>query len=444
MEEFEVVRSLRCCKRRSVMKDLQSFGRRWQRSRQRIGVVFPSTKVSGECASLVRALAFQGHSVTVYCVGVQSPEVRASLGTSPVRLRTGAVPRMFRIFLEVMTSAIWGEESKQGERVAVFVYAVLLALRVVVGSLILYVYKQLSTILGKSTESRPYMYDVGIFFLRPDVAEFCLRRLCRATVAADEETWKFLDLARISKSLRRRVHCRHRLVWTDLDAEKWPGARVIYPPFDVGTSKCSTLSTNFFGFSGEFFVSLPLSAADAQLAVDAFILFIADLNATPDEGITATAALPRLVVMLQSEINVTEISDPAGVVEFVLLSRNCTTTHQKVVGRKFSEICSACVALLNTPTLVNDVATVVTFMEFAKPVISTIARCTVEPLRANATGVLAKAKTPTAVKEALTTFWRAKADWSRLGTRGKQRAETEFCREIFANRLDEFVEEILA
>ena len=154
--------TLRCCKRRSVVSDLNYFGRHWQRSRQRIAVLLPSG-IDSRRMALIAALTRKGHSVTVYLPNEETH--LQTLRDIKCRVRDKVVPAWLR--------------SSSGCDFIAF----LLSIRVLAGTLLLYLWNVFTRFLTWSQSKKESvdscMYDFVFLYDSFEIPAQILRGVCR-------------------------------------------------------------------------------------------------------------------------------------------------------------------------------------------------------------------------------------------------------------------------
>ena len=407
-------RSLKCCKRRSVLSDLQGFGQRWQRSRKRIAILNPSPHFSEHLTLVATLFADQGHAVTVYCSAPPSAEVLGILRKSPLRLRARFFPRIVRL-----TALAW-----LCEETAVSLFSLILALRVLLGCLVSWVFRlarQLSYVEAKSDE----IFDVCIFYEHSFFPQLILHNFCKYTIfvpLGEPGNLSFFENFQVFRFLRDRLESpvTRTVVSSDLEAVGFRTVSVVYPPIDLLIrGLCISRSSGEVAFGGPFILTLDREEAppeDFALSTAAFEIFAEKIGKSED-GRGAGLAKPRLVVLSDRE-NL-EISFP-------------------LTEQNFKKALKQSLCLLHTPTGVNEVAIPCYAMHATRPVVTCVSQCTIEPVRHGATGFISRAPTPEAVSDALILMW--KSDWGLLGARARQRVESEFSTAAFSKRIDDLLE----
>jgi glycosyltransferase involved in cell wall biosynthesis len=257
---------------------------------------------------------------------------------------------------------------------------------------------------------------------------------------------------------------------TDWEAMRWSSERqvtTIYSPVVSVSSplspshhtRWSTIFSNLDLHPKSYFVMLAWYSklSDLCLGIEAFGAFLSshmpppgELPSEEEEGSTGSTAkffkLPKLViadvlkedyVMVMKEVHRLKLVEGA---EVILLLRN--TINPAGIGNLIENS----VALLHTPSDINDIRIPCAGMLAAVPVISTMSFCSSEPVRHESTGILVKAGSPQMLAQSIDMIYNMHStrpvEWRRMGQRGKQRAVTEFSIEMFGSRLDDVLESL--
>lgn len=488
------LRSLRCCKRRSVVRNLRGFGSKWASSRLRIAVIHPDPirtspyssfsklSPSSELAlAAVAGLSLQGHSVTLYTSGYRQKDIPEYLWETSGDVKA-SLPRLLRLALFPSNTS--------GSRLTTALVSVIISIRVLVACIVSYVVNFLlclvPVLLHKAKLRPPSLLDVVITFddttlphllLYPfagDVVHFPNGKEYESIVPVDSF---------FAEKLCNMSHCRMIIGTSDSESIRWSMAAAhmgqpwqvvtVYPPV-IGLSQSvltptassrRTLDSEYNEKISEilrsprpFFMALAWypDSSDLILGLEAFALFLngklpssaVECQSEPEEdGCTGSATLktlPRLVIAgidldtnylaILREINRLRLVENEDV---VLIDSSCSSAF-------LADLMGNCVGLIHTPGEVNHVRIPCAAMLAGRPVVTTVSFSKTEPVRHEATGTLVKARSASVVAQAIENlfnlFVNRHHEWTRMGLRGKQRVVTEFSIEMFGSRLDDLLE----
>ena len=150
MPRDDGLRSLRCCKRRSILNNLRGFGQKWSASRQRIAILhlqpvrsdqFTTYSKSSSTSELALAaaagLSLQGHSVTLYTPGYRHKDIPDYLWDSSADIKS-CLPRIVRLALFSRGSPI-SHHSSSSSTLVMGIVALILSIRVIFHCIISFV-----------------------------------------------------------------------------------------------------------------------------------------------------------------------------------------------------------------------------------------------------------------------------------------------------------------
>lgn len=473
------LRSLRCCKRRSVLTNLRGFGKQWSTSRQRIAIIHtspirtdpystfnPQGSSSYIALAAVAGLSLQGHTVTLYTSGFRHKDIPDYLWETQAEVKA-CVPRVVRL---AMTSS-----PKYNEYAQILV-TVWICVRVLLNCLLTFLVDLMWSLLpqviqrarGGLRNRNTTLIDTVITFdsVVPHVllAPFA-GQIIHFPMNSEPE-----DFGTTRRFFRRIVPSVDLFITTtDWEAMRWASERhvtTIYSPVASISSPLSPANRSrwqsFFSEMDlqprEYFVMLSwyTKFSDTFLGVEAFRAFLGSHMPPPgelpseEEGSTGSTAkclkLPKLVIadvrkedflLLQKEVQRLKLLES---VEVVLVVRD-SVSHAGIANLVENSI-----GLLHTPSDINDVRIACAGMLSSVPVIATMAFCSSEPVRHESTGILVKAGSAQLLAQALDQVYNLHAtrqvEWKRMGQRGKQRVVTEFSIEMFGSRLDDVLESL--
>lgn len=487
------LRSLRCCKRRSVVSNLRGFGNKWASSRLRIAILHPAPVRPGPFAAFARSasssqlalaavagLSLQGHSVSLYTSGYRQKDIPDYLWETSGDVKT-CLPRLFRLALFPVS----GSRCEWGNTVV----SILISVRVILSCLVAYVLNFLWSLLPVMVQrARPgarhnsALLDVIITFedavlphvlLSPFVGEivhfpiykslseilghkifssvlFNLSRCDLVVGTTDHESisWSMLSLPLQVATVYAPVIAAVPSVLTPTSS-----SRRLSMASPSGPSQYEERINQIKSGSRPFFVSLAWypDFSDLLLAVEAFSLFLASHQPTeqsePEEdGCTGSARvlhLPRLVVagvdrdnhlLLLREINRYRLTENDDII----------VLDSGLPPALLAELMESSIGLIHTPGEVNQVRIPCAGMLAARPVITTVSFSQSEPVRHESTGILVKARSAHVLAQTIDNLFTMSvnrtAEWARQGLRGRQRVVTEFSIEMFGSRLDDVFE----
>ena len=490
------LRSLRCCKRRSVVSNLRGFGSKWAHSRLRIAIIHPNPiranqhssfskhSTSSELAlAAVAGLSLQGHTVTLYTAGYRQKDIPDYLWETSGDVKS-CIPRLLRLALYPNGSSACGEVTSG-------LVSILISIRVLISCLAAYlvnlVLSLVPVVLHKSKLRHPTLLDVVITFEDVTLPHLLLYPFAGEVVhcpnGKDYSSIVPMD-SFVGEKLCNMSRSRMIIGTTDSESINWTmvtshvglAAQVVtvYPPV-IGSSQSVLTPTGsnrrrsievespyqekvsaIVRSSRPYFMALAWypDPSDLVIGIEAFSLFVlskqapAETTSEPEEdGCTGSATLktfPRLVIAgidldtnyltILREINRLKLIENEDV---VLVDSNCPPSL-------LSDLMSSCVGLIHTPEEVNQVRIPCAAMVASRPVITTVSFSKTEPVRHEATGILVKARSASVIAQAIenlfTLFVNRHHEWSRMGLRGRQRVLTEFSIEMFGSRLDDAFE----
>ena len=443
-----VPRPLRCCKRRSVLTDLHGFGRRWQKSRQRIAVLYPSLfalqdpsfrspdyrvsrnqdqpsqqpsssplsassptlplpdysepfkpGLSSQAIHLIVALALEGHSVTVYCSGDPGPNAVA-LETYPIRVRARIVP----LWLRSLTTDFLPES------ICLNLYSFLLALRVLIGTMMLFAWNLFSR---SDTE-----YDLLLLFGTCEIANLLLCRSCKATVFVPDGNFLGVQKFPCTNPILTRFMRR-------LPASFRPLPHVLLDSESVPLFWRKKFIVHFVAPPLTLMLARPAEPANPAIATfckgPRYILAVSHSQTEFDE---LRPSLERFLSKFQDArvlVLSSNESPPSNSERFTTLPFSQTSLEESLQGQ---------VVALVHPNL--SCFCLHTAMSKEVPIITTGGSL----LRHGANGLL---HSPNALSE----MWSLPpAARVRMGELAKQKVHTEFSLESYGGKLDELVEEL--
>jgi len=489
------LRSLRCCKRRSVVSNLRGFGSKWASSRLRIAVIHPDPirtsphssfsklSPSSELAlAAVAGLSLQGHSVTLYTSGYRQKDIPDYLWETSGEVKA-SLPRLLRL-------ALFPNNAPRSRLVSQ-VFSVLISIRVLISCIVSYIVNFLlclvPVLLHKAKLRPPSLLDVVITFEDSTLPHLLLYPFACAVVhfPNGKDYGSIVPLESfLGEKLCNMSHCRLIVGTSDTESINWSMAAshlglnsqvvTMYPPVIAQTqsvvtptgssrrslsdSQYSEKITSIVRNPRPFFVALAWypDPSDLVLAIEAFSLFLQNKlpafamegQSEPEEdGCTGSATLktlPRLVIAgidlgtnyltILREIHRLKLVENDDV---LLIDTNCPSSL-------VSDLMSSSVGLIHTPGEVNHVRIPCAAMLASRPVITTVSFSKTEPVRHEGTGTLVKARSASVVAQAIENlfnlFVNRHHEWIRMGLRGKQRVLTEFSIEMFGSRLDDLLE----
>lgn len=495
------LRSLRCCKRRSVISNLRGFGSKWASSRLRIAVIHPSplrsnyhssfckSPTSSELAlAAVAGLSLQGHSVTLYTSGYRQKDIPEYLWETSGDVKP-CIPRMARLVLFPANGARY--------RWVTEIVSIIISIRVVISCALAYLVNFLLAlipwILQKARFRHQNMLDVVItfedtilphFLLCPfvgDVVHFPNGKDYASIVPLDSI---FCDKV-FNLSRTRLVVCAsdsESIRWSMLATHVGIPFQVVtvYPPV-VALSPSALTPTSSSRRSIELSSDFPTSAqceqrinaiiksarpffmalawypepSDLTIAVEAFSLFLHGRLPSPvegqsepeEEGCTGSATLTTKPVLViagvdqeSSYLSLLREINRFKLIEnddVVIIDSNCPSSL-------IADLMNNSVGLIHTPGEVNHVRIACAAMLACRPVITTVSFSKTEPVRHEATGILVKARSGSVIAQAIENLFNLyvnrQHEWRRMGLRGRQRVLTEFSVEMFGSRLDDLLE----
>lgn len=483
------LRSLRCCKRRSVLNNLRGFGKQWSTSRQRIAIIHTSPiradpystynslgSSSYIALAAVAGLSLQGHTVTLYTSGFRHKDIPDYLWETQAEVKA-CVPRVVRL---AITNSSKCEDSKYHEYAQRLV-TVWICLRVLFNCLLTFLVDMMWSLLPQVIQrARGIRYAVGVparsTLLIDTVITFdsVIPHVLLAPFAGQIIHFPMNsepeDFGSSRRFLRRIVPSVDLFVTTtDWDAMRWASERHVTTIYSPVVSISSPLSpANHSRWLSEFslmdllprgyFVMLSwyTKFSDTFLGIEAFGAFLGSHMPPPgevtseEEGSTGSSSkfskLPKLVIAdvrkedylsLLKEVQRMKLAEGVDVVLVVRGSMG---------PAGISSLIENSIGLLHTPSDINDVRIACAGMLSSVPVIATMAFCSSEPVRHESTGILVKAGSPQLVAQALDQIYNMHAtrlvEWRRMGQRGKQRVVTEFSIEMFGSRLDDVLESL--
>lgn len=498
-ERDDGLRSLRCCKRRSVVSNLRGFGHNWSSSRLRIAIIHPSPirsnpystfsqTPSGSDIALaaVAGLTLQGHSVTLYTSGYREKDIPDYLWTTSGEVKS-CIPRILRL-------AMYGRRGVAQSSLANGLVSIIICVRVILGCLVTYLVNLAWSMLplvvqrARGQLRPPSVLDVVVTFgdnilpqiilspLAKEVVHFPLNKDFSEIVPSHYFMDRIFNLSRASLILAT----------TDYECVKWgaiaPTQKVltIYPPVVSlsvspltprnGPSRSQSLAIISspdvkeieakvhelsVGSARPYFVALAWYPVfqDVLLAIEAFSSFINSHSPPPgeasepeDEGCTGSGKilnLPRLVIAGVEMDNYLLVLREINRLKLIE-GEDVVVLSSSIPPATMSDLLERSVGIIHTPGEINHIRIPCAGMLACKPVITTVAFSHSEPVRHEATGVLVKSRSPQLVGQAIdhiyNLFVTRHQEWNRMGHRGKQRAVTEFSIEMFGSRLDDILE----
>ena len=444
------------------MSDLRRFGHKWSSSRLRISIIHPSPIRSDQystyspkpCSSDIAlaaaaGLSLQGHSVTLYTSGYRQKDIPDYLWDTSVEVKT-CLPRIVRLAL---FSSGYRTRKLVPARVSLQVVSILISLRVIVGCILSYLFNLLWSLLPRRAAAR------GLANFRSPRLDVVL--LFETTIPSVLLSPLFVtDLVYYSLALPEPETCFKKfkciLYSTDLrNQESIVRNHTLYPPVvSIAPSPLTpTHSRQQQHTSGRpYFVILAwhLNISDVFTAIEAFSIFLSSHVPPPgeevlDDGCTGSTRfinMPRLVVCVQTLADYMQILREANRLKLV------EETDVSVIiadsGIVADVLNGPCIAVIHTPTEINETRIPCAAMCSGRPVITTIAFCQTEPVRHESTGLIVKTRSPTSFATGLefmyNLFISKHTEWNRMGQRGKQRVLSEFSIEMFGSRLDDILE----
>jgi glycosyltransferase involved in cell wall biosynthesis len=490
------LRSLRCCKRRSVVSNLRGFGSKWAHSRLRIAVIHPSpirasqyssfsklTPSSELALAAVAGLSLQGHAVTLYTSGYRQKDIPDYLWETSGDVKS-CIPRLLRLALFPNGAC--------SRRFTAELVSLVISVRVLISCIVAYLVNLLISLipvlLHKSKLRHPTLLDVVITFEETSIPHLLLHSFAGEVVhfpnGKDYSSIVPLD-SFLGQQLCNMSRTRMIVGTTDAESINWtmitssvglPSQVVtVYPPVISTTQSVLTPTASnrrpleevdsvyqdkvsgIIRSSRPYFMALAWypDPSDLIIGIEAFALFVQNKISVPtesqsepeEEGCTGSATLktfPRLVIAgidldtnyltILREINRLKLVENEDV---VLIDSNCPPCL-------LSDLMSSCVGLIHTPGEVNHVRIPCAAMLASRPVITTVSFSKTEPVRHESTGILVKARSASVIAQAIenlfSLFVNRHQEWSRMGLRGRQRVLTEFSIEMFGSRLDDLLE----
>ena len=464
------LRSLRCCKRRSVVSNLRGFGQKWVSSRLRIAIIHPepirgspSAAYSAQAVSSDLALAaaaglsIQGHSVSLYTSGYRQKDIPEYFWETTGDVKA-CIPRIARLALFPPGTAC--------SRMGTFLVSVIISARVLFDCLIYFIVNFVWSILPavvQRARGGPFAYrpstarvlDIVISFgdnLLPHLFLSCATGEIvhfPMGMSLDEiepkNAWmkRILNLARCSHVVGSTDS--ESLQWTSIanTSKKFIKVSTLYAP--VISFPISPRTSSMISGSRPFFVSLAWYAdfQEVLIAIESFSVFLSNLEDLR-EGCTGSGSvsnLPFLIVagvsennkaLAVQEINRCDLVEGGQVV--LLANRDCPSDT-------ISEILDKCIAVIHTPGEINQVRVPCAAMLAGKPVITTVSFSQAEPVRHEATGFIVKTRSAQVIAQTIDSVFSISlnrpSELTRMGLRARQRVLTEFSVEMFGSRLDD-------
>ena len=449
------LRSLRCCKRRSVVSDLRRFGHKWSSSRLRIAIIhaspirsdpyaaFSPTPSSSDIALAAAAgLSLQGHSVTLYTSGYRQKDVPDYLWDTSAEIKT-CLPRLARLALF---------SARRESRCAFQIVSVLVSLRVMLSCMVSFFANQLWSLLPQVVQrARAHSHHRITSFSRGclDVV-LCFETSIPTILLSPlvHDMIYYSTTKRIDFHLNKRVH-----ILTPADSVM--AATTIYAP--VVVRSCPLTPTNRreenpMPTGSPYFVALAWyeNVSDIYMVIESFATFLSYHQprfpgevSDEDDGCTGSTtilATPSLVIAGVHEDHYLLILREAN--RFKLTeSVDFTILHQDA---SLNVLLANSLGLIHTPGEVNESRIPCAAMLAGRPVITTISFSAIEPVRHEATGIVVKTRSVHLIAQAIDSLFRLYLtrpnEWARMGARGKQRVLTEFSIEMFGSRLDDFLD----
>jgi hypothetical protein len=495
------LRSLRCCKRRSVVSNLRGFGSKWACSRLRIAIIHPNPiraspystfsrlSPSSELALAAAAgLSLQGHNVTLFTSGYRQKDIPDYLWDTSGEVKA-CIPRLLRLALFPNT----GERSRWISEIVSVLISIRVLLACIVAYFVNYLISLLPVLFHKAKLRPPSLLDVVITFEDTTLPHLLLYPFAGEVVhfpnGKDYSAIVPLD-SMIGEKLCNMSRARMIVGTSDSESIRWSMMAshvglltqvvTIYPPVvaqihsvltPTGSNRRSVLeetSTSELDYQEKvseivrsprpYFMALAWypDPSDLIICLEAFALFLqsklpssaVECQSEPEEdGCTGSATLktlPRLVVggvdLDNSYLTILREINRLKLIEtedVVVIDSNCPPCLM-------ADLMGSCVGLIHTPGEVNHVRIPCAAMLASRPVITTVSFSKTEPVRHEATGILVKARSASVIAQAIenlfSLFANRQHEWNRMGLRGKQRVLTEFSVEMFGSRLDDLLE----
>lgn len=461
------LRSLRCCKRRSVVSNLRDYGRKWASSRLRIAVIHPEPIRSSARATFsergsssdlalaaVAGLSIQGHAVSLYASGYREKDIPEYFWDSGGDLKA-CVPRILRL-------AFFPSHPACSEWVTVMV-SLIITCRIVFDCLITFLINLVWWVLPGSSRPRSVVLDVVITFGRTVLPHALLSKISPIEILhfpTDLALDHIIGDNFLSKRFFNLSRCTLVVATTDSESMEWskylrpsPASLAckvvtVYAPVVAGGGCCNLKAE--FNKQRPFFASLAWyrDTSDVLIAIEAFSIFLSLIDGEKSceevDGCTGSgtvSTLPLLVIILgtrsdqdQQLLILTQEIKRLNMTDHVSLE----TSSSAVDGGVLLE---NCIAVIHTPRDINQVRVPCAAMLAGRPVITTTSFSLMEPVRHESTGIIVKTRSATLIAQAIHQIFSLSinrpAELNRMGLRGRQRVLTEFSIEMFGSRLDD-------
>ncbi len=485
MPRDDGLRSLRCCKRRSIVSNLRGFGHKWSSSRQRIAILhlapirpdpyttYSKTSSTSELAlAAASGLSLQGHSVTLYTPGYRHKDIPDYLWDSSADIKT-CLPRIVRLALFSSSS---GSSSSPQIPSAIIqgLVALILSIRVIFHCIISFVTNLMWSLLPQviqrarggrtavttSISTSMKLLDVLITFESPSstvsIPHILLSPFAKKIITISPD---YHEHEESSNSFFSWFPCGREsdmtIVTTDSDSLMHPNRKLttLYPP---------VVSVDNFFIPDKslrpYFVALSWykhTFSDLCIAIESFGVFLKSFGDgfSENEHDGSTGSLSVVETSFRTSKPYLVVADVRPE-DYLLILREMTRfglrldqdvfISQSTNSREISQLIGKSIGVIHTPTEVNEIRIPCAAMLSSRPVVTTMSFCLTEPVRHESTGVLVKTASPHLVAQGIehvySLYKTRTTEWTRMGQRGKQRVVTEFSIEMFGSRLDDIIE----
>lgn len=449
------LRSLRCCKRRSVVSNLRDYGRKWASSRLRIAVIHPEPIRSSSRATYsergsssdlalaaVAGLSIQGHAVSLYASGYREKDIPEYFWDSGGDLKA-CVPRIMRL-------AFFPSHPACSEWVSVMV-SVIITCRIVIDCLITWLINLVWSVLPGNSRPRSAVLDVVITFGRTVLPHALLSKIAPIEIVhfpTDVLLEQIIGDNIVSKKFLNLSKCTLVVGTTDSESMEWSNY-LLPSPASLAFKVVTVYAPVVAGVGGgcpesqkqrPFFTSLAWyrDTSDVLISIEAFSIFLSLIDGDPENGCTGSGTVsnfPQLVIIFDKKS-----TDSQLLVVTQEIKRLNMMDHVSLETSSW-ELLEKSIAVIHTPRDINQVRVPCAAMLASRPVITTTSFSLMEPVRHESTGIIVKTRSANlialAIHQIFSLYINRPAEINRMGLRGRQRVLTEFSIEMFGSRLDD-------